>query len=539
MEENVEEKRRQRNQEVFGGRSASSHMLAQLEKRRCYNMRFDRYMDSGYHGMRDYAHKKWTISTSVQLDVALSDAEVTCMEFDSQGVLLALADDKGYIRIFDFDEVNAADVSAKQRKTSCRAEQTKKVEPFITFRTGNDRISTIKWNPFDENLLGVTFFNKDEVRIYDLSRVPDNRTVYTSLTNNNQSSSNIGVLSLVFQSFNKVITGGTNGTLCYWQYYSPSQNKKSRVIWAFNPWNCKIGQCGGITAIVPLSSTRRTGNKDGFLLVSTSIGHFAVIDMDQFSSKAFSSKPTPTVLKIWNLSQLAGLRKHVLPPGTWMGVKKIYVWADKPKVITSDASSTCETAMLVDIAVITNGGWVITLKFDIANNNTPFETPRARVLHRSPHVIQCDSTQTHFYKDSNPRASVPYFPSVYGKLDEGASWLVVTKTQPIYEVLPDCDKRILSQSIGSGGLIYSTTKNDEPDGLSVIHRNWGEQFTIPIQGKLKQLSIHPDNEWIVAYLDLPDGQQIIKLLSLRNLNNSKRQKRNEKNPKSPTKVKPS
>jgi hypothetical protein len=157
MEEGNEEERRRQNKQVFGHRSASSHVLAQLEKRRSYNMPFDRYMDSGYHGMRDYAHRKWTVSTSVQLDVVLSHAaEVTCMEFDSEGVLLAVSDSKGYVRIFDFDEVNAADVAAKQKKVSRGKEEIKKVEPFITFRIGDDRISSIKWNPFDDNLLGVT-----------------------------------------------------------------------------------------------------------------------------------------------------------------------------------------------------------------------------------------------------------------------------------------------------------------------------------------------------------------------------------------------
>jgi hypothetical protein len=331
------------------------------------------------------------------------------------------------------------------------------------------------------------------------------------------------VLSIIFQSFNKVITGGKDGSLSYWIYTCPSREKvQSRVIWTFNPWNAKNGESGGVTEIVPLSSTRHTTNKDGFLLVATSIGYFAVIDMNQFSTKSFSSKPTPTILKLWSLSQLAGLRKYVLPHGTWMGVKKIYVYSEKPK--ESDTGATSATATLVDIAVITNGGWVITLKFDIVNNST-VDTPRARVLHRTPSVIQCDSTQTPLDKQPmRPPASVPNFPSVYGKLDQGASLLVVTKTQRIYEVLPDCDKRILSQSIGIGGLICHTKKNDEPDGLTVIHRNVGEQFTIPIQGKLKQLSIHPDNEWIVVYLDLPTGQKTVILMSFRNKGNRKRLK---------------
>jgi hypothetical protein len=366
------------------------------------------------------------------------------------------------------------------------------------------------------------------VRIYDVSTTSDHGPLYTSLSNKQQLRST-GVLSMVFQSFNKVITGGNYGELSYWLYSTPSHEKaKSRVIWTFNPWNSKSGQCGDITEIVPLSSKRYPANKDAYLVVATSRGFFAIIDMNKFSTKSFSSKPTPTILKIWNLSQLAGLRKHVLPQGTWMGVRKIFVWAVKPQVLDASSTTCTTTTLVVDIAVITNAGWVITLNFDIVNN-TQFETPRARVLHRSPKVIQCDSTQTIFFENPNAKASVPYFASVYGTLDQGASWMVVTKTKPIYEILPDCDKRILSQSIGSGGLIFSEEKNDQPDGLSVIHRNWGEQFTIPIQGKVKHLSIHPGNEWIVvAYLDLRTGEKSIKLMNLRNKNHRKRLKCREK-----------
>jgi WD40 repeat protein len=157
IEEDQEKERSRQNHEVFGHRSASSHLLAQLQKRSSYNMRFDRYMDSGYHGMRDYAYKKWQVSSCVELDIGFTNAEVTCMEFDSRGVLLALSDNKGYIRIFDFDEVNAAELAAKQKKVSTNVEETKKVEPYRSFPTTNYRISCLKWNPFHENLLGVTF----------------------------------------------------------------------------------------------------------------------------------------------------------------------------------------------------------------------------------------------------------------------------------------------------------------------------------------------------------------------------------------------
>ena len=84
------------------------------------------------------------------------DAEITAMEFDSEGVLLAIALDDGYIRIFDFDEVNAIDIDVRRRELPQGGRRI--VAPFICFRVGSDRrISSLHWNPFNENMIGVTF----------------------------------------------------------------------------------------------------------------------------------------------------------------------------------------------------------------------------------------------------------------------------------------------------------------------------------------------------------------------------------------------
>lgn len=158
VKQQKEEKRRKENKRVFGRRIASSHLLAQLERRCTHNTRCDHNMDAGYHGMRGNVLRKWCRIRNVHLEVGMNDAEITCMEFDSDGVLLAIADNSGYIRIFDFDEVNAADIAT--RRTSQKegtSQRSRPISPFIMFRTGNDRISSLTWNPFNENIVAVTF----------------------------------------------------------------------------------------------------------------------------------------------------------------------------------------------------------------------------------------------------------------------------------------------------------------------------------------------------------------------------------------------
>ena len=346
--------------------------------------------------------------------------------------------------------------------------------------------------------------------MFDVSTSSNNGPSYSSLIDSNTRSTCSS--SLKYVSANRILVGGDDGTLSLWKCTPPSRDAhnatQNRTIWSIKPWDAKSGLSGGITNIIHLPSSP-SKEKCGLLVAATSIGYFALIDMSCCSRKSFSSCMTPKLLHTWNISHLGALRKHILPSSKWMGVEKMYVLADKPTL--RDCKFIMDKA--VELAVITSGGWVIALKFDMTKNKVGAIT--ASVVHRSPTVIQCDSTQTSFYDGPNLPASVPEFASVHGKFDKATSLMVVTKTKPMYQVLPDYDKRVLGQSIGNGGLISSMNKTDGPDGLAVIHQNAGKIFDIPIKGKLKHLVIHPDNEWIVASTISSSGQLYLQLMRLK------------------------
>ncbi|KAL3810723.1 hypothetical protein ACHAXA_008496 [Cyclostephanos tholiformis] len=74
-----------------------------------------RFVDRGTH---------WNVSPTVGLSSALSSihgddengiarGEIRAMSFDRQGVLLATGDNRGYVRLYDFDDVRSADVSGR------------------------------------------------------------------------------------------------------------------------------------------------------------------------------------------------------------------------------------------------------------------------------------------------------------------------------------------------------------------------------------------------------------------------------------------
>jgi hypothetical protein len=129
----IEEKRRKENKQIFGGRIASSHLLAQLERRCTHNTRCDRNMDAGYHCMRGNVLQRWHRISNVHLEVGMDNADITCMEFDSEGVLLAIADNSGYIRIFCFDEVNAADILLDKYTRKALHERKKLLRHLFNF----------------------------------------------------------------------------------------------------------------------------------------------------------------------------------------------------------------------------------------------------------------------------------------------------------------------------------------------------------------------------------------------------------------------
>ena len=146
---------------------SKKNILSCLNQRSICSNKRRTFFDSGYHGMKARVHNQWNICDVVDLDVQNngnhSQYEVTAIEFDSEGVLLAVGNALGYVQIFDFDEVNSAAVLMS--KTYCNENQTndrskrheKKIRPYIMFRAGEYRISCIRWNPQNENMLAVSF----------------------------------------------------------------------------------------------------------------------------------------------------------------------------------------------------------------------------------------------------------------------------------------------------------------------------------------------------------------------------------------------
>jgi hypothetical protein len=94
---------------------------------------------------------KWSTPSWIQFFQTTTCQKVTNLSFDASGVLLAVAHADGSIRIFDWDELSAANLDGRRRVQS----SLKVLDPVLEFRLPFRNISFLKWNPFQQDVLAV------------------------------------------------------------------------------------------------------------------------------------------------------------------------------------------------------------------------------------------------------------------------------------------------------------------------------------------------------------------------------------------------
>lgn len=213
---------RQRRQSI-----SSVNVLSLLLRRSCQPIPipvtsndFDRFVNRGHN---------WNTCQTVGLSI--DDGEIRAMSFDRDGVLLATGDDRGNVRIYDFDEVRFMDMKRRNEMSrlpsswykleskSCeqRMEEShatggdeveanigvnvavdddatidstlnahvdendhdcrgikEQIEPTLiqhvmSFCIGVTTISSVHWSPINQDHLIVFFANSPEIHIYDIA----------------------------------------------------------------------------------------------------------------------------------------------------------------------------------------------------------------------------------------------------------------------------------------------------------------------------------------------------------------------------------
>lgn len=533
------------------------HLLMDLFDRSTYPTRINHFKPVDRRGylspttsIRNYAYSKanWNISNTVKLQLQppeghIPSSKITCIEFDKEGVLLAVSDNKGIIRIFDFDEVNAKDLALKNKQNQIRSlkmsEQKSRasevaadynlleqkdegdknthvrdIYPIITHSTSFN-ISCVKWNPSNEDQLAVSFLGNPEVHIYDIESMQPLR-----LRMKRELGGVDGNKSLLFNSSKSVtacqlLSGSIHGTLKLWEV--PNQvakvkqkSRSGKLIWSVVPWKSKR-QFEGISEIKQLLPN--TGDlNNGLILVAGDLGSIALIDINKCTHKAFSAEITPQVLRIWQLSQQRDLCKITIPDEKHLGIVKICMWENS--VNESDMTDILDSNLshrLVEFSAVIKCGWVMTIQINATlKEKRKFFLTKIDIIHKSVPVtfLNSQGEQVEMIKGS---ISLPRFQTPACCISGTPSIICVGSVRPVCQVIPDKDHRVLNNV---DEIVKAFDKRSSPkDALLFLDRRSSGTFLKKIRlkrGVPQQFAIHPNNDWIV--MGYAESRQSIELL---------------------------
>jgi len=513
--------------------SQNINITALLLSRSSYPIQATKSHDAGCFGLRSWLHRRrWKPCKSVELDLNRASI-VTCMEFDHQGILLAVADSRGTIRIFDFDEVNIEYVMARKRcndktvlvnsidvssieianygKSRRSFVQKKSISPFISISSREARASCIKWDPHNEDQLAVSFFNDADVRLYDLSSSSANGPFFIRLFRKRMEQG-LGHKTIHFfmghgcLKKTSLLTGGTNGILTHWEVPNEAPLKRrGQFICSLNVWKTQSSM-QGISEICELSSAAKKEDS-GLIFVAGDMGTIAVLDINKCSRKAFSACSEPQVLMLFHLTTFRGLRGCNLPSSKWMGIQRAFIIASQnvnkfdtySRNTTKDAKHEIRAKKQVNLGIIIKCGWVMYLEISFTLKiNWGVVSSKIKLLHRGAD-ISFENTEGEEVEMSDTPVSLPEIPTPAACLHGSSFPLVcVANVKPLRQVLPHKDKSLID-STHQRTIPFANQRNSILI-MGMEGNLAGEEIgTIVLpNGPAHQLAIHPGNQWIVV-----------------------------------------
>ncbi|KAL7482223.1 hypothetical protein ACHAW6_007895 [Cyclotella cf. meneghiniana] len=315
------------------------------------------YVQSGKH---------WNVCRTVEIDLASksTSGEVCSMSFDQEGVLLATGDDNGFVRIYDFDDLNALD-RRKRNERNClqptngdvandqfiendpddpneelsdlcieRVSHSKEetetlppidavlVKPVLSFRCMSHRITDLQWNPNNQDQLAVSFAQSNEIQLYDVAspQTPLPRLVIGG-SNNLSTKGREGIAVMRFLSSfppkkslasTHLLTGGSRGTVMLWSIPTLKRGQTlsdvhPRCLWSVDIGGARGEGCSDLL-LLPLVNSPPTHSNfkmdNPLVLLSGNAGTLVLLDTSKCTRKSFSTTATPTIQSTWDLYHL-------------------------------------------------------------------------------------------------------------------------------------------------------------------------------------------------------------------------------------------
>ena len=484
------------------------------------------------------APNKWTKCETVRLPGHRHST--VALEFDRQGVLLALGDARGMITIYDFDELCGADMAARR---ACPWRQMH-IRPVLAFGTHSTaRISCIKWDPNNDDLLVVSFSTDCRIRVYDLLSGSEadgpNHTVLSdadSLRGHFRTEGNISIHHLPpsNRKVHRLLSGGSYGTVRLWYYPISRRQKKTQIptlAWSMSPfldthtegisYMCHLENCS-----FPSSHSNDTSNGSGLILVGGSKGSLAIIDQDRRSKKAFSTKLTPTILWSSNVGRYITRRRlidGVLPSNSWMGIKKIVLWGESSSA-EKNFPATVRNAPSEEarMTIVTNCGWTLNASIrglgrtgrkssDFSGESTVAFS--LQIAHKTAKTMWLNSDLEEIVVGENASTfSLPLSPPPVCTLGQ-SNLLAIASVKRNVKVMSNKDKRVLSSlpdaeierlCQGDGDAILLVDASIDRVAVSEHQGGLGSSDSfvvskIPLgDGTPQALAVHPAGQWMIV-----------------------------------------
>ncbi|KAG1688623.1 hypothetical protein DVH05_003548 [Phytophthora capsici] len=235
----------------------------------------------------------------------------SCLEFDTQGVLLAVGASNGIVALYDFDDVfyRSLNLGQKMRTLGEQTrgeEEQKKIDdeilyPIHTIYTSFE-VKCIRWNPLNEDEVACSFTNRNEIHIFDLHKFPSkpqkvlkssnqptcgyNDLLYLpstepTLANSQQKNGKANVRPKpVF-----IIAGDMDGAVRMWDLRSPL-----RPMWSF------------LVGSHPINSLVLSPNNQ-YLVCGNEAGMIMTYDIQHKIVPVFGSKPVPQKKGAFNVME--------------------------------------------------------------------------------------------------------------------------------------------------------------------------------------------------------------------------------------------
>lgn len=520
----------------------SVNVLSELFRRSYPNPNPNSRGGSSLSTLRRFANapNKWTKCETVRLPGHRHST--VALEFDRQGVLLALGDARGMITVYDFDELCGADMAAR-RASPWRQMHIRPVLAFGTHSTA--RISCIKWDPNNDDLLVVSFSTDCRIRIFDLISGSEaggpNHTVLSdadSLRGRFRTEGNISIHHLPPSSrkVHQLLSGGSYGTVRLWYYPNSRRRKKTQLptlAWSMSPFLdthtegiseiCHLENCS-----FPSSHSNDTSNGSGLILVGGSKGSLAIIDQDRQSKKAFSTKLTPTILWSSNVGRYITRRRlvdGVLPSNSWMGIKKIVLWGESsshPSPKNSPATVRNAPSEEARMTMVTNCGWTLNASIrglgrtsrkssDFSGESTVAFS--LQIAHKTAKTMWLNSDLEEIVVGENASTfSLPLSPPPVCTLGQ-SNLLAIASVKRNVKVMSNKDKRVLSSLPDAE--IERLCQDDE-DAILLVDASIDRVAVSEHQGKLgssdsfvvskiplgdgtpQALAVHPAGQWMIV-----------------------------------------